>query len=530
MVVRYWLAGCGILLLVFACALAGVCVAHAAETQRFEIKHFEIVGNSIFDSERLQSVVHDFTGPDKSAEDVEAARTVLEKFHHDNGFPTVLVNIPEQSVEAGVVRLQVIEARIRDVRVKDNKYYTKERILRDLPSLRPGNIIYLKTLQQELARANQSQDMKVVPVVVPTPAIDQLDVELEVTDKLPLHGKIGFDNRATPNSPDYKVSTSLSYDNLWQANHSLSVQYQTAVDDPAKEKVFAASYLLPNPWVPDHLIAMYGVISDSDKAAGEGFNVLGKGNIVGLRYIIPLTPLDDYTHLLTLGLDRKNFDETLSSESTEDIKTPIHYLPMLFSYTSTLLDGWGSTNFSLGINILFRELYSSVDEFREKRYRARGNYFYLVAGVERKQELPGGTDIYFKVDGQKSDQPLISNEQYSAGGMSNVRGYLESEVLGDDAFHSTTELSNKNLDIVFGEKEDAINFLPYIYYDVAMLWLHSPLPSEDKSRTIQGTGAGIRGLALDQFHYNFDIGRALESGVNTAAGTTRLYFNMEYQF
>ena len=71
----------------------------------FEIKAFELVGNRIFPTEKLQETVKSFTGSGKTAADVEKARDALEKFYHDAGYPAVFVNIPEQTIKGGVVKL-----------------------------------------------------------------------------------------------------------------------------------------------------------------------------------------------------------------------------------------------------------------------------------------------------------------------------------------------------------------------------------------------------------------------------------------
>ena len=44
-------------------------------------------------------------------------------------------------------------------------------------------------------------------------------------DKLPLHAKVDFNNQSSPGTPEVRLATSAVYDNLWQLNHSLSVQY-----------------------------------------------------------------------------------------------------------------------------------------------------------------------------------------------------------------------------------------------------------------------------------------------------------------
>src|SRR5208337_3488849 len=98
----------------------------------------------------IRDTLEDYKGANKTSADVEKARSALEKVYHDKGYPAVLVNIPEQTVEGGKVRLQVIESRIGKVRVTGNRYFTGEMILRQLPSLAPGKILYVPMVQKDL--------------------------------------------------------------------------------------------------------------------------------------------------------------------------------------------------------------------------------------------------------------------------------------------------------------------------------------------------------------------------------------------
>jgi hypothetical protein len=46
-----------------------------------------------------------------------------------------------------------------------------------------------------------------------------------VKDRFPLHAKIELNNQSSPGTPDLRVNSSAVYNNLWQLNHSLGVQY-----------------------------------------------------------------------------------------------------------------------------------------------------------------------------------------------------------------------------------------------------------------------------------------------------------------
>ena len=112
----------------------------------FEIRAFELSGNSIFPAEKLQEAVKTFTGAGKTAADVEKARDAVEKLYHDAGYPAVLVNIPEQTIKNGIVKLQVIESRIGRVKISGNRYFTSDKMMRDCSlSIRARYSIFLKS-------------------------------------------------------------------------------------------------------------------------------------------------------------------------------------------------------------------------------------------------------------------------------------------------------------------------------------------------------------------------------------------------
>lgn len=302
-----------LLLLAIFCSF--VAVVSAEEVQRFHIKGFIVEGNTLladkpfaeiyddsprFDTLSVQEILEEFLGPDQTVEVIEAARDKLERSYHEQGYPTVLVNIPEQTVEDGFVKLQVVESVIRRVRVTGNRYFTMENILKDVPTLDEGEIIYMPHLQEELALVNRNPDMRVEPVLVPGKTFGTVDVELKVTDKLPLHGSLELNNRASADTSPLRLNGVLRYDNLWQKEHSVSLQYQTAPKKTEEVQVMAASYVMPTPWNDDHRLAFFSVWSDSQSAFGEGFQMIGSGYTFGARYVMPLAPYKLYTHNISV--------------------------------------------------------------------------------------------------------------------------------------------------------------------------------------------------------------------------------------
>jgi hemolysin activation/secretion protein len=450
---------------------------------------------------------------------VEAARDSLERFYHELGYPTVLVNIPEQTVSDGIVKFQVIESKIKRVWVEGNKYFTMAHIKKKLPSVVPGKILYLPDVRKDLARVNQTPDLKVSPLLIPGKELGTINVGLKVEDSLPLHGSLELNNRTTHDTTDLRLNGSFRYDNLWQKGHSIGVQFQVSPQDANEVKMASASYTMTTPWNQDHLLLGYFIWSDSETASGDGFDVIGDGMIAGFRYMMSLPGQGRYSHNISLGTDWKDFNEEVEGDTT-----PIAYMPFTVAYSASLGDTAGRTDFSAGLNFLFREWFvNDTGEFENKRYGSTGNYIYLTAGVERRQKLPKNFSLFARFDGQASGQPLISNEQYNAGGVNSVRGYMESEMPGDNAVHGTLELFSPSL-------FKALPMLPYCFYDFAWLDRKQPLEGEYSDAFIHGTGIGIQGAWKKMIEYKLDLGVALKDTEETQTGDAMVYFKVKWKF
>lgn len=498
----------------------------------FQIRDFVIQGNTILSEMDIDLLLSDFKGDDKTGSDVEKARSALENLYHNRGYPTVLVNIPEQTVEEGEVILQVIESRIRRVKISGNRFVTRKKILNRLSALQPGEVVYFPKLKEELALVNSRRDLQVTPVIIPGKELGAIDVELRVKDRLPLHGSFELNNRSTHATSDLRTTTMLRYDDLWQKDHSISLQYNNSPENMDEVQSILVSYIFSPPWNIRHAIACYLIESDSETTAFGDIQVVGKGKILGARYVMPLPQGRQYVHNASFGLDYKDFEETIGFKNEdENIFTPVKYLPLFLSYSASNMDSFGSTHLNTSLHMVFRGLVTEESEFETKRYKARGNYLYITAELERIQKLPKGAGLMWKLDGQLTNQPLISNEQYSAGGVESIRGYKESEETGDNAIHTNLEIKSPDLShlLRFREK-DRLSF--HVFYDGAVLKIMERLSgSSSKEETfLHGAGIGIRGSIGSHIECQLDWGIALSKTDQTENGDTQGYFKLKYQF
>ncbi|PLX83392.1 MAG: hypothetical protein C0614_05715 [Desulfuromonas sp.] len=101
----------------------------------FTISSYQVSGSSLFEQELLERWLEPFTGEEKSFATIQQAIELLESNYWSQGFKTVAVILPEQRLNEGVVRLDVVEPRLSSVVVSGNRYFDQSNILTSLPHL-----------------------------------------------------------------------------------------------------------------------------------------------------------------------------------------------------------------------------------------------------------------------------------------------------------------------------------------------------------------------------------------------------------
>ncbi len=392
----------------------------------------------------IEEAIYQFLGPNKSADDVEKARAALEKAYHDKGFQTVSVAVPQQNVQGGVVTLKVTELKVGRLRVKNSRYFDLGRIKGGAPSLKEGTVPNFGEVTKDIVSLNQWPDRRITPALRAGVTPGTVDVDLNVEDKSPFHASIEVNNRQSPSTTATRLSSTVHYDNLWQLGHSLSFTYQVAPERPHDAEVFSGSYLARVPDVDWLNLLFYGVKSSSNVASVGGTNIVGPGEIVGGRAVMTLPTRDGLFHTLSVGLDYKHFDQTVRI-GLDGFSSPVTYYPVVASYGATFQNETFTTQFNAGITYNLRTPSSPWDEFDNKRTYASASFTHLNLDVSHTHELTEGFQVYAKVQGQLADGPLVSSEQFSLGGLDTVRGYLESEVLGDSGVAGNLELRSPNI-------------------------------------------------------------------------------------
>jgi hemolysin activation/secretion protein len=580
--------------------------------RRFLVKAYEIHGDTLLTTETLMKVLPKYTGTNVTIPDIIKARADLQTEYLKRGFVTVKVLVPQQIITNGMVRFEVIKGRLAEINVVNNRYFSSNNVMRALPGLHTNMILVNDVFQAELDRANLNQDRQIYPHIDAGPTEGTSTLDLQVKDRLPLHAKVDFNNQNSPGTPDLRLNTSAVYNNLWQLDHSVGVQYafspldyktgdQWNFYDRPQVANFGGFYRMPlgSPApIAETLAANPGsfgydeatrkfrlpppsgqpelnffasrstidtgrlTLSDQQLYNTNG-NTLERidqqqditvNNSAGARLSVPLLSTDEkFQSVLSGGFDLKSYDlsriatniylltsvsiDTLTLPATTNInrstnltqvKLPpqsVQYLPLSLRYDASLRDRLGVTSFGLGLGV---NVWHSGDSTTVKTITgssdSSGYWFTVNPTLSRTFTIHTNWLLSLAASGQWATEPLISIEQFSLGGLGNLRGYYEGDVFGSDGWWLTAE--QKTPPVVLGRvyRSNMLSVRGSAYTGFGQAFLLSG------HQDLWSAGFGVAASVGPSWDARFFFSLPFISTPNTEAEQPRFDFSLSWQW
>ncbi len=510
--------------------------------QSFPIRAIDVVGVTQLTASEIEKAIYPFVGPDKSSADVESARKAIQDAYAARGFEAVIVETPPQldAVFAqGLVQLKVNEVPVGTVTVSNNKYHSEKAVVRSLSSVTPGKPLDFKALQAEINAANRYPDRLLTPRFKAGASPGTIDAEIRVRDQFPLHATFELNNDNSPNTKPLRLSGSARYTDLWRAGHTVTVGFVLAPARKRDSSIVSARYSAPlfdTPWT----LVAYGYRSNSDVAALGGTNVLGNGYQISGRAIYKL-PTSKADHGFSIGLDYKNFKQDIIAKGALVSNSPIEYVPLVLGYSfseATETDQLEvNLNSTLGLRILKRERCRNpniiqecdvIEGFRAKDVDSIENFSHINLDLTYNTAFKGDWVAVAKFSGQYADARLVTNEKFGLGGTSTIRGYFQSEIVGDNGFFGSIEFRTPSLATYLGSFVDEFRF--FSFAESGFTRVISPLLDEREEFKIGSVGGGARLKLFNRFSGELVVGVPINSTTNVRKGDPRITFSAKSEF
>lgn len=500
------------------------------EKVKFEIKGIVVDGNTIISSEKFNDVLQPYISHDATIDTLQAALIAVEKVYAEAGYTAIKAVLPEQEADAGVFNIHVIEAKVGQIKVTGNEYFSLKNILNSAPDLVVGQSPNLLNVAKSLRIANESFAKYTRVVIVKSVHADEVDAELKVQDASPRRFAVSLDNTGTKQTGRQRLSLVFQHANLFDLDHAMAAQYTTSPEHEDQVKIFGISYRIPIYSLADTIDISLGrsdVNSGNITTTAGNFGISGSGDYASLNYNHALPVWHDIEQRLSLGLNWRSFESEVRQEGGPDLIPDLTSAPASITYTMSQQQNERRWLASVG---LVHNL-PSGDDGDTDAYNQAGarqgatSHFNLIRyQLAYSRPLTSKLNLGFELNGQHTRNLLISGEQFGIGGAGSVRGFDLREVNGDKGFRTSLELSSTPIALFKNMRLVGVGFYDYGYTE-----RNDPQPGEVKNEALASAGAGLR-LSANNFQLKLDVARALNGSPNYDAGEYQGHFEMVYIF
>lgn len=501
--------------------------ASLASSIKVSVKKFEFEGNHVFSTSQLRKVVARYTGREITSEELEEARVALTRHYVDAGYITSGALLPDQDPTGGVIKFQIVEGRLTAIELRGNFWYRGWWLRNQMRRAagRPVNFNNLKTGLQ-LLRQNPTIS-RVNAELKPGVRQGESILEVAVKDEQPFRFGFEISNKRPPSVSEGLGELYLTDLNLTGHNDPLDLRWglirwtmQGAINYAEFDNI-TGSYELPiTPW--DTTLQVSANKSDTsvidETFAALGIN--GRSEEFALTLRQPLYKTLNNTVIVSLAADHKRSETFLNGrpftfslgalDGESNVfatrfafelvnRSQVHVLALrsqfsqgLYALGSTRADprNAGGTTSGVGSAQGFEP---EIPDSKFFSWLGQAQYVRRIFDTEALRKKPDTTGwnllretlLVLRVNAQLSDEPLLSLEQFSLGGMQSVRGYRENQLLRDNGFFLSAEV---RIPIwLTKDKTPIVSLAPF--FDFGGGWNVNKV--DDNYQTIYSAGLGL---------------------------------------
>jgi len=521
------------------------------DSPRFEIRRFLFDGATLIPREQLEEATRSFTGPQRTFADVQRALEVLERAYSEAGYSAVQIVLPEQELERGEIRFQIVEAKIGRVIVEGNKFFDEANVRASVPALVPGRSPNINDIARNLRVANESPAKQATVLLRSGQEEATVDAVLRVVDERPYKFSITVDNTGSALTGRLRTAFGVQHANIFGLDHVLTAQYVTAPYSetadasgeinrwslvPSKRvTVLGLGYRIPLYRLGDSLDFQFGYSNVNSGTVQNLFTITGQGVILGARYTRNFDRIGDYEHRAAFSVDYRSYE----NKGVRPVGGTVQLIPDVVVHPITLLYGglYRRQNSESGFTVSWSKNFAGGNDgqgttFCQSRNNgigqcANANYSLVRWSLNHNHALPADWQARVGVNGQYTDDMLVSGEQFGIGGADSVRGFFEREVSNDVGYRATAELYTPDFGgrILSGSRARALGFI-----DWGGVRRNQPGPAEVHAQHISSVGIGLRFSRGTNIALRVDYGVVVGEGGQQNKGDTKLHASFSYLF
>ncbi|HYD99897.1 MAG TPA: ShlB/FhaC/HecB family hemolysin secretion/activation protein [Alphaproteobacteria bacterium] len=493
-----------------------------SEGYAFRLSGVVVEGATAFTTDELAEAYAPLIGTEVTVARMFQAAAEIERRYREAGYITSRAIVPQQTIEDGTFRIQVVEGSISEVVYANDPGPARPMIEAIVARLQGQVPISLFEIERRLLLADDIPGMEVKGALEASATVRGGSRLVITTNRKAYDATASLDNRGS------RYSGAASF----TAGGALNAF------GPNGDKLYAfAKSAVP-------------ISRENALVAGYQANIGGDGATWGLSstystanpgYI--LEPLDVRSRVLSLSatasyplirsrqqnlrldgqFEYRNVVSDILSQRFNDDRLRVATLAATFDRADSL-NGITALRiaYGRGLDVLGA---SPDDSPLHSRIDARSSFNKLSGQITRIQGLPGDLTLFATAAWQLANRPLLASEEIGIGGTNFGRGYDNSEISGDRGIASSIELRYAP-DLGLGETA-RVQF--YGFYDIGKVWNLDP--GADPRDSLASAGLGIRAELWDNISLFVEAAKPLTRPVETRKNDeVRAFFGLTAKY
>ena len=474
---------------------------------RFKVGSLVVEGNTVLKPEQVQSVLAPYENREVTLGELREAAQKLQALYREKGYFLAQVVVPPQTAEAGVVKLFALEGKVGTVTVEGNDDYSTDFIKYYFEPATENGVWNSESLERQLRLLNEFSDLKVRSVLKPGANQGETDAVLKVEDDTPIHGGLDYNNFGSRFTGENRAGADFFAGNLLTEGDNFFARAVFPFPSRRFKPYLQAAYTLPLTNDGDRISFQY---ANADTFVGQELAVLdirGTAEIFGVNFTHPLERSLRHSSDLYGGFTSKsvnNYFLGTTPLSLDELRE------LTLGYSGNWLDQDGRTFFNTYLTQGLGTFLGGTPNGDPLASRVGGGDSFTKLNLDgaRVQQLGGGQYLLFRAGGQVTGSSLLISEQYALGGPESVRGYIQSEFLGDVGYTMSGEYR-----FTLYDEPDAQLQMGF-FLDHGQAWLNTAQPGQLSHESLFGGGVGWRANLWDNTSLRLDLGFPIAPSTN----------------
>ncbi|KAA3633025.1 MAG: ShlB/FhaC/HecB family hemolysin secretion/activation protein [Proteobacteria bacterium] len=442
-----------------------------------KIDTIEFEGNDVLSSDYLGSVAAPYIGRELTKGDIARLKYDISKAYYDRGYVLVRVVTPPQSLDAGNLKVSIIEARIGDVSV-DNTALNEGFASKLAGRLPVGEVFRESVVESRVSDITELSDVEASLTLKPGDEIGETDAVVTIREADETTQSVSIDNYGSELTGEIVARGDFQINNSLGRGEEIGIGVRASEEDL---KSIYANLVMPTGFsnVKLELDALYSENEIGDVL--EALNSSGESDRYGIALSKALTNTRAVKNTVRAGYERRKHESFLDDvKETEDNIRQAYLEFTSARRTGSRLVSYVSLKWLNGLGG------SGADDIGEAdASRATGDpeaSIFRLNGYVGYYPAPRQT-VSLSIFGQSTSDTLLSSDLFAIGGYGSVRGFPVAQEVGDDGYQASLQYS-----YLFGPS-DGWQTRVGAFYDVGHV--SSEIPGETIDDTLESAGLSV---------------------------------------